>query len=330
MKRDGCRLIDWRHVGCGAARSGRLQVAHNLPVEGGASTRRMSPRGRCFTCSTESGPRKRCTPGGAKPKYPDIRTFPWAADESLSDRLTPGGPVGQLAYRAWVTEVYGKIWEHHYRIEIQTAFERRGAGARNTRGLKHEVLGDLRLIRNDILRAGTARNGNAASCRILRWFQEDEAIRLQFRHILDLLNQMDWLSADPTAAMDPSKLTGSNRWLCLWRDGWAESEPVHGSPPDLVSVRPIAMPDESDWRYRFGVSVAFADGVFGRVPMPTPSPLTEEQAMLRASRWERTAIRDGNLQVPGVARAPSDVLYRNCYEPSHTGPRVCSRAVKID
>ena len=55
---------------------------------------------------------------GVKPEYPDIRTFPRVADESLSDRLAPGGPVEQLAYRAWVTEVYGKIAEHHYRIEI--------------------------------------------------------------------------------------------------------------------------------------------------------------------------------------------------------------------
>ena len=115
----------------------------------------------------------------------------------------------------------------------------------------------------------------------------------------------------------------------LWRDRRAGSEPVHGRIPDLVSVRPIAMPDESDWRYRFGVSVAFADGVFGRVPMPTPGPPTDEQALLHTSRWERTEIQDGNLHVPGIATVPSDALYRNCYEPPHTGPSVWSRFVEI-
>ena len=249
------------------------------------------------------------------PPWPDLRVFPWLQGEPLIERTAPDGPLEQHVLRAWVVDVFG-LWENHYRTELERSY---GALPGIIRP-RQDVLGDLRLIRNNLLHGGVAKGKEAADCKILRWFGEGARMQVRLRHVLDFLNQMDWLTADPVHIFDQPGPPRTSRWDIL------REKPQEGVPPPLVSIRPLLTPDAEDPRYRYGASIAFEDGVFGRIPM---GPLGGGSPQLDAL-WQKMKMDDdGNLKVPGADAVPAGELYGLCLKPRTRGPGVWSRWVQF-
>lgn len=263
---------------------------------------------------------------GVLPDYPPIRAFPVISDAKIPDQLEPGGRADQLAYRAWITEVYDELWELRTRPRLKRAFEELGTPRKKILA-GYEPIGDLRLIRNNLLHGRTALRDKAAACKILRWFREGEVMRLQFRHVLDFLNQMDCLPERPTVIPDSAVSGRFSYWIPLWRTDKVGSE----NAAELVSVRPLDMSDEEDWRYQFCVRVVFEDGVFGQLPFHIPGMEGFSKEMTRqvASQLRRAEIRDGNLHLPGLGSHDGAEIYRSCFQEPHDGPGTSSRPMQI-
>ena len=138
----------------------------------------------------------------------------WRVNQGLIGELlvrgtAPDGPVEHPTYRAWVVDVYA-LGETTYRTELR----------RSTRGLpgairrRQQVLGDLRHIRSNL---GSQRRRKGTGGRKLR----NTAVRI--RHVLDLLNQMGWLTETPLDASDRQRrLKGVSRFAA--HDGEREAD----------------------------------------------------------------------------------------------------------
>lgn len=234
------------------------------------------------------------------PTYPRLRGFPSLTGEPLFMRSAPGGPMEQLAFKGWISEVYDD-WESRYRTQLKHE-TRYLPGAIRPR---QPVLGDLRHIRNNLLHNGIARRGEAADCEILKWFVEGERMQLGMRHVFDFLNQMGWLHEAPAGNLEGG---GKVSFWHTLREGAIES-PV----PALISVRPLLYPEQEHPSDRFGASVAFENGVFGLIPMGPVMEETVARAKERTRKWQEMTINDkGDLSVPGLGTAPAADIYRNC------------------
>ena len=235
--------------------------------------------------------------GYAAPTYPKLRALPLLIGEPLFRRTAPDGPMERLAFKGWLREVY-YLWERHYRNQLKHE-------ARHLPGAIHprlEVLGDLKDIRNDLVHKGIARRGKAADCKILRWFTQDEEIQIRMRHVLDFLNQMGWLSESAASLVQDGGRSSS--WH-IDREGEIEKP-----TPQMISVRPVVAPLHQDPRYRYGVCVAFEDGVFGATPMGPEREETKAQAQTRMDRWMETVVNEaGDLEVPDLGNVPAAELY---------------------
>ena len=235
--------------------------------------------------------------GYTAPTYPKLRAVPVLSGEPLFRRTAPDGPMERLAFKGWLREVYF-LWERHYRNQLKHA-NRHLTDAIHPR---QDVLGDLKDIRNDLVHKGIARRGKAADCTILRWFTQGEAIQIRLRHVLDFLNQMGWLSESPASLVQDGGRSSS--WQ-IDREGEIENP-----TPQMISVRPVVDPLHQDPRYRYGVCVAFEDGVFGATPMGPERAETTAQAQTRTDRWMKTLVNEaGDLEIPGwePCRPPSSM-----------------------
>ena len=169
-------------------------------------------------------------------------------------------------------------------------------------GARLEVLGDLKDIRNDLVHKGIARRGKAADCKILRWFTRDEEIQIRMRHVLDFLNQMGWLSESAASLVQDGGRSSS--WH-IDREGEIEKP-----TPQMISVRPVVDPLHQDSRYRYGVCVAFENGVFGATPMGPEREEMKAQAQTRMDRWMKTVVNGaGDLEIPDLGTVPAAELY---------------------
>ena len=239
--------------------------------------------------------------GFTRPGYPSLRAFLELRGEPLYLRTAPGGPMEQMAFKGWVAEVWD-LWESQYRTQLAHD-NREVPGAIPPR---QQVLGDLRHIRNNFLHNGIAKRREAASCEVLRWFSEGEAIHIRLRHVLDFFNQMGWLNEN-------SFIQGEEGRASTWhidREG-RPSEPV----PALVSVRPVVDPLEQDSRYRYGAGAAFEDGVFGTTPMGPESRESDAQVKDRTRKWLKMTVNErGNIEVPELGPVSAATLYRGYME----------------
>ena len=235
----------------------------------------------------------------ASPTYPRLRAFPTLTGEPLFSRTAPGGSMEQMLLKAWVIDIYSR-WESKYRNQLKHE-NRHIPGAISP---LQQVLGDLGHIRNDLFHNGIAKEDHSGRCEILRWFQVDERMHLRLRHVFDFLNQMSWLTDSPAVIRDgPGK---PSAWH-MDRTGELE-KPV----PALVSVRPFVNPQESDTRYRYGVSIAFENGVFATTPMGPEREETPVQAKDRSRKWMTMTVNEaGNLFVPGLVTVSAASLYRS-------------------
>lgn len=253
----------------------------------------------------------------------DFRAAPVLFGEALVDRVSPGGLAEQMVFKSWVAEIFD-LWESRYRTGLK-----KGMGDRpNAIRPRHQVLGDLRLIRNNLVHSGSdlAREDGAGACEILKWFATGEKMLLSFNHVLDFLNQMDWLDDRPNIVSKSPSLKGS-----FWRLQERTAGTSGGPQPRLVSVRPFVGEDGDPEPCRYGAGIAFSDGVFGRLAMGIPF----RQASVENDRlWNGlTASGDGlSIVLPGSdIRAPIASMYEVCLSGSGKieGPGLWSRPFQI-
>jgi hypothetical protein len=65
-----------------------------------------------------------------------------------------------------------QFWEDHFRNEV-------AAELKVDRGdLKHDLLGDIRLIRNTIVHHGGVAKADIAKCRLLKWFKPGDSVAI--------------------------------------------------------------------------------------------------------------------------------------------------------
>ena len=249
--------------------------------------------------------------------YPRLRVAPLLTGESLFRRTEPNGPMEQAVFRGWISDVYDQ-WESRYRNRLRHEISDLPGRIRP----RQQVLGDLRHIRNNLLHNGVAKQGEAASCEILRWFKANKPMHVQLRHVFDFLNQMGWLSEDPVNLLEEGKLS---HWF-VNRDGEAEDP-----PPALVSVRPLVYPEEQDPCRRYAASVVFENGLFGLFPMGPKREETAAQAKSTALKWMKMTVNEkGDLCVPGVGSASATKLYEDCIQGERRqGPGVWSPEVQF-
>ena len=257
------------------------------------------------------------------PTYPRLRAFPLLTGDPLFGRTAPDGPMEQIVFRGWVSEVYDR-WESHYRTQLKHE-TRDLPGAIRPR---QQVLGDLRHIRNNLLHNGIARRGEAASCEVLRWFTKGERIQVRMRHVFDFLNQMGWLTEGPSVSLEEGEKTS----------GWyidREGEPEEPTPA-LISVRPLFEPEEPDSRYRYGASVVFENGVFGVTPIELQVKDSTHKWMKmtvdeRRDLWMKMTVDErGDLYVPSFRTIAAVDLYRSYLKgEKRTGPGIWQPPVRF-
>ena len=230
-------------------------------------------------------------------EYPKLHAFPKLTGEPMFVRTAPDGLMEQGVFKGWVSEVW-HLWESSYRGQL-THDSRNVPDA--IRPLQ-QVLGDLRHIRNNLLHNGVAKRGESASCEVLRWFREGERMQVRMRHVIDFLNQMGWLHEGSPLFI--SERGQSSTWKIDRQGGSDESAPA------LVSVRPFVDPLQQDPRYRYGVGVAFENGVFGTTPMGPKNEETETQAKERTQKWMKMTVNEsGDLYVPDMGTISAAELY---------------------
>ena len=254
----------------------------------------------------------------AGPTYPKLRTLPVLIGDLLITRTAPDGPMEQSVFKGWISQVYD-LWESHYRTQLKHQ-SRYLTGAIRPR---QHVLGDLRHIRNNLLHNGIAKQGEAASCEILRWFGEGERMHVRLRHVLDFLNQMAWLSENPVVS--PEGYGRASIWVT------DKEGDVEDPAPALVSVRPLVDPQQEDPAFRYGATMVFENGVFGQIPMGPEREETEAQAKERALKWQKMTVDErGDLCIPDYATVGAAQLYFACLKgEKQPGPGIWSPRVQF-
>ena len=253
------------------------------------------------------------------PVWPTLGAFPTVLGAPLLKRSEQGGQLGQMAFKGWITEVYDGLWERRYRTALR--WTARDNEVTNPIRPRQQVLGDLGYIRNDFIHGGVA--DRSRRCKVLRWFKEGEKVQLQFRHVLDFLNQMRWLASDMQFIHDAPGLPVKG---FQWKN--KASAKTSAWRPELVSFRPIVNPDlEPQFRdYRYGISVVFENGVYGRIAYIVDNPGPEQD-----SRWGQMRLTDtGDVAIPGITLLRARLLYEHCLSTETTkGPGEWSLAVQF-
>ena len=218
------------------------------------------------------------------PSYPPLRRFLTFIGEPWPDHCAPNGLMETAIGKWWVVEVYD-LWENRYRSELQDAMV--DQGIEDAIRSESDALGDLRLIRNDLLHGGIATEDGAASCEVLRWFKEGDAIRIRLDQVFDFVNQIVTQLDRPGRARD-------GRLSC-----WSPIDPKTptADPPRLVSVRPMYEPGLPS-PFHFGLSAVFADAVSGVFHFGVSRSKAEQYA----AAWPKMRIDPwGDLELPGIA-----------------------------
>lgn len=253
------------------------------------------------------------------PEYPRLRAGLSIYGEPLFTRTATNGPIEQTLLRGYIVDIFG-LWERRYRNHLKRAFDHIPGSIRP----RQDVLGDMRLIRNDLLHSDVSQRNESASCKTLRWFKEGEPMRMRLWHIFDFLNQMGWLHADSVAAIGDGSEYKSSAWIPIKRD----REPDEPAPA-LVSVRPLVDEGREDL-HRYGVSVVFEDCVFGRFPLVLKEESEDQKRATAAKLMKMTVNEDGDLCVPDLATVSATRLYFEClYGEKKSGPGVWQPAVQF-
>lgn len=235
------------------------------------------------------------------PRFPPLRSFPATGEISFADRARPDGPMMQTALTGWITRTYA-LWEVIYRTKLNSITKKSGPDAIRP---EQQVLGDLRLIRNNLLHSETARQDMAGKCEILKWFNPEQKMILEFAHVLDFLNQMGWLGGISVQPFT-EEAQYSDAWLFV-----GELTRARGPEPKLVSVRPVLISDDPD-NLRHLVTVVFEDGVCGSVRCEVTTDQGIELSEEDIDRhWAGIKINDeGGLDMQGADSIAAADIYR--------------------
>lgn len=252
---------------------------------------------------------------------PKLRGFPMLTGEGFLDRTRPYGPMMQTVFKGWFAEVCD-LWDSVYHPRLSRAMEADASFMR----FELDVLAEFRHVRNNLLQGGVAKEGEAGSCRLLRWFKPSDPMQMYYWHVLDFLNQMGWLKEDAVVIQNERQQSRASRWH-IERD----SEPEQPAPR-LVSVRPLIDLEADDPIYRYGVGVAFENGVFGNIPFGFADAIDPDTPLHDQIRqWQAMRISDqGDLVVPGVATVSAEDLYRGCLAEPGRGVGPWSSSVRLE
>lgn len=124
--------------------------------------------------------------GTGDPNTPEARQYAqWRRSEAI-EQTRPHGTVETRLGQQWITLLYS-LWEHEYRPRIAAAHNR------DPRDEKYPLIGDLRLMRNDVIHhRGVATSSNTGRCEVLQWFQPGETISLKGEHFEEFIRIFPW------------------------------------------------------------------------------------------------------------------------------------------
>lgn len=218
-----------------------------------------------------------------------------------NDVLAREGEAEQLAFKGWVEDVYHRIWEGNYRETLREAFSSNGSIQPEM-----DALGDLRLIRNDLVHEhGVATQANTGKCAVLTWFEPGKPIVLGIRHVFDFLNQLGFMTRSPATKGDGAVVV------------WTVFRPMEASllerpVPKLVSLR-VSMDSQLDGSSHHILSVVFENGVFANRLVTHPDDGTS--ASQRTELYERAHIDTaGDLHLPDGRVVDREGLYRDAVD----------------
>lgn len=190
-----------------------------------------------------------------RPSYIDCQ--PDVADHHPLEDLERDGAVEQLAYRAWVVEVYSR-WEHEFRPRFKAAVGPTGILP------QINVMNDLRHIRNDLIHAhGQATKEHCGKCEVLRWFQPEEQMIFSTRHVLDFVHQMGCMGGIFATE------TASGYRVSSWGDGVPAQMRTRHPEPTIISLRTEAVMHEETNELWATVSVVYDNGFHLYTGRPT-------------------------------------------------------------
>ena len=220
-----------------------------------------------------------------KPSYMD--GHPMVADPHHPlDDLKIGGAVEQLAYRAWIVDVFSR-WEHGFRPQMKEAAGTRGIYA------QINVMNDLRYIRHDILHAhAIASNAQYNNCEVLRWFEHGQPMIFQMKHVLDAVHQMGWLRFIGGFTSDGSRVA---TWENTPRDELRRRQPV----PKIISLKTQLVPHHETNEIWAGFSIVYDNGFLTQPMFPTGRQASDQAFDDLKSLLEQVRItEDGDLTGP--------------------------------
>ena len=237
------------------------------------------------------------------PSYLDL--YPTVLGTDILNILGRGGEVEQLAYRAWVVEIY-RLLEERYRKQIEEAF--RTDGVRDTIPPVLPVMGDFRHIRNDLVHGdGKASEEETGKCEVLEWFQSGDQIVLSVSHVLDFIHHLGCFGFNIIH-------TGSelSRWRFGTNDMLLSRQPV----PKIVSVRTdleVHPDSEEIW---FLISLVYDNGFFSHHASPTGVKNSDDAwAQMRQLINEAKITPEGDLDGPvSWLRAKAQDIYPRAVE----------------
>jgi hypothetical protein len=108
--------------------------------------------------------------GRGEPGTPESLAWVRLPQREVPATLADDGPVAMALGHQWAVSVFTQ-WEHNFRPRL--------SAAQNVplEDLRDDLMGDIRLLRNDIVHhRGVATANNAGRCKVLRWFHPGEPI----------------------------------------------------------------------------------------------------------------------------------------------------------
>ena len=227
----------------------------------------------------------------------------------LNDVLQHEGEAEQLAFKGWLEQIYNCIWEGRYRNDLKRMHE--APGAIRPQG---DPIGDLRLIRNDLVHKGAIASAEGAGkCEVLGWFKVGQPMLLGVRHVLDFLNQMGFMTTTPGFLSH-----GPNASWTVFPDveQALKSVPV----PKPVSLRMSFVREAENGATWHVASIVFENGVFADVPIELS---LHGQSVTQRIEWiDRARIdQDGNLRFPNGTIKDRRTLYSEAVDALVGPPR---------
>ena len=219
----------------------------------------------------------------------------WPAVSTIGpDMVGTNGLAVQMAFKGWMADIFAK-WE---RLRSETL------KLVGDTGIPPEVdcMGDLRLIRNDLIHTGHATKDHSEKCKTLKWFKPEEPIILTTDHVFDFLNQMNLLT--PSIALTD----GAELKILSWSLSPSAVKPtsLRDEQIRIVSVRVAVDQDGERESQRYMMSSVFSDGIYGQGPVEAP---VEPEEYLQ---WY--IDEDGNIAFPSGPVIDAQELYDNCFD----------------